>query len=163
MNSEINKIFADIRKAFEPVIQIVQQLNEQTESFLEENPNFLNNLQNYLKRWPEHHKSEWADVARYRWFVNWETPFSVSAVLPKGKKSLDAFMIKHLTDDWDSITSRVISLYPKRKDILEVAFKLHREGNYIACIPLFLSQIDGICAQNLGVYLFTEHVRRQEK
>lgn len=40
--------------------------------------------------------------------------------------------------------------YPERKHILEEAFKLFEEERYFSCIPLFLSQIDGI-SKDFGV------------
>jgi hypothetical protein len=51
----------------------------------------------------------------------------------------------------------------RKKTCVESGIDLHEGGNYIASIPLFLSQIDGICAQHLGAFLFSEHERRLER
>ena len=145
------------------MLKPLADLGKEINSFLEKNPDFLKRLDDYLKNWPDYHKNDWAKLATYGWFLNWETPVNVEIALSKGKVELDQFMVAHLNQDWDTITSRLIALYPKRRHILETAIKLHKEGNYIASIPLFLSQVDGICAQNLGVFLFSEHERRQEE
>lgn len=159
MKSELEKFVLEVRRVLKPLAEI----NEQINSFLKKNPDFIKNLNHYLKNWPDYHKEDWAKLAKYGWFLNWETPVTVEVALSKGKATLDRFMSIHLNESWDDITNRLISLYPERSHILNVAFTLHKDGNYIACIPLFLSQIDGICSQNLGTYLFSEHPRRREE
>lgn len=42
----------------------------------------------------------------------------------------------------------IIKKYSNRKDIFEEAFNLFESERYIACIPLFLSQIDGIIIES---------------
>jgi hypothetical protein len=69
----------------------------------------------------------------------------------------------NLEDDWERLTKLIILLCPDRSEILNEAFALHSEGRYIACIPLLLSQTDGICAEYLGAFLFSEHDRRAEQ
>lgn len=69
-------------------------------------------------------------------------------------------MEMHLEYDWEKLTTKIIELCPDRSLILKEAFSLHNEGRYIASIPLFLSQTDGICAQYLGAFLFSEHPKR---
>ena len=61
------------------------------------------------------------------------------------------------------MTEKIIELYPQRKEVLTAAFELHEAGNYIACIPLFLAQTDGICAENLQAFLFSGHEKRLNK
>jgi hypothetical protein len=159
MNNNFTDIKENIEKVFEPFGQLLQQLK----SFLEQNPEFLYNLKRYLENWPQFHKDDWIEIASYGWFINWSTPVTIEKALSMGRDVLDSFMTKHLTDHWNEITQKIIDLYPERKHILLESFKLHKDGNYIACIPLFMSQIDGICAQNLGSFLFSEHQRRQEE
>jgi hypothetical protein len=50
----------------------------------------------------------------------------------------------------------------QRAHVVSVALDLHRQQNYIASIPLFLAQADGICSQEIGTFLFAEHQRRTE-
>lgn len=131
--------------------------------FLENNPDFLDNLKKFLDNWPSAFKEDWVKVARYGWYLNWETPIDIVSVVNNGQEALDAYMLSHLRDDWNGLTSRIVELCPERFTVFKAAFKLHEENNYIASIPLFLAQSDGICAQYLGAFLFAEHDKRIEK
>jgi len=64
----------------------------------------------------------------------------------KEDESIDDFMERCLTGEYyDQIKNDyIIGKNPNRNEILTEAFNLYEEQRYIACIPLFLSQIDGI-------------------
>ena len=157
MNIEFKSLISQIQKALEPITRLNERVNE----FIQDNPDFLNNLQDYLKNWPQYHKDSWVKLAEFGWYLNWYTPITIETVLTKDQNTLNGFMADHLNSEWDEITSKILTFYPERKHILETAFRLHQDKNYIACIPLFFSQIDGICAQVIGAFLFSEHERRQ--
>lgn len=82
-------------------------------------------------------------MAEYGWFPNWCTLMSG----PRKGQSLDDFMIECIDLNWNEVTQEIIKLNPHREEILKIAFFLHRQGNYIASIPLMLSQSDGICSE----------------
>lgn len=159
MKVELNKFVSEVQKILKPLTDAAKQFN----SFLERNPEFVKNVSHYLKNWPDYHKKDWAELASYGWFLNGYTPVTMEVALKQGKASVDRFMVAHLKDAWGKISDRIISSYPERKHVLEVAFRLHKDGNYLASVPLFLSQTDGICAQNLGAFLFSDHERRLER
>jgi len=159
MKDELNKFVSEVQKVLRPITDAAKQFN----AFLEKNPEVLKNVGHYLKNWPDYHKKYWAELASYGWFLNGNTPIAIEVALNQGKASIDRFMVAHLKDDLGSISDRIISSYPERKHVLDVAFKLHKDGNYIASIPLMLSQTDGICAQNLGAFLFSDHNLRAER
>lgn len=75
---------------------------------------------------------------------NWYPITYVSRVEKDPKESIDEFMQRLLLDNYDEIKEYCLDLLPSRKLILEESFKLFEDENYIACIPLFLIQIDGI-------------------
>lgn len=102
------------------------------------------------KVWQEQQKRDVVDMAKCGWFPNMHT-FDYTP--EKEVNDFDEFMTMHLNDDWAELTENIIELCPDRKRILETAFGLHKEGNYIASIPLFLSQADGICQEKF-TYLF---------
>jgi hypothetical protein len=155
---------SDLEKLLSPLLEPIRQLNTEVNAFLKKNPDFFKKLGHYLDNFPIYHKENWVKLARQGWCLNWLTPVTVESALDSGKTYLDKFMAAHLTQDWDKLTGKIISLYPHRKHVFDAAFDLHKnQQNYIASIPLFFSQIDGICAENLGVYLFSEHERRQQK
>lgn len=64
-------------------------------------------------------------------------------------ESIDDFMIRCLTGDYyqQIKTEYFYGSYPHRMKIYEEAFNLYEEERYLAAIPLFLSQIDGIISE----------------
>jgi hypothetical protein len=71
-------------------------------------------------------------------------------------------MAEEVSDSLKEIHTDLVRNYPERAHIIDMAFRLHKDGNYIACIPLFLAQTDGICAQQIKSYLFSGHDKRNE-
>jgi hypothetical protein len=103
-----------------------------------------------VRKWQEDQKISVAGMAKQGWFPNWFTFFSQI-----GDKSLDDFMIDHIDQCLDILKQKIVEFSPERKHILEAAFRLHEEGNYIASIPLLLTQSDGICSERF-TYFFTK-------
>ena len=165
MASEFEKFITNIQIA-------LTEVSVRISKFIEENPDFIENLEYVLENpdalrqnFSENSRKRLSELASYGWYPHWDTPFAITAdlELPKDKALLDNYMQQDLEENWGKITTKIVSLYPERKHVLEEAFELHKEGKHIACIPLLLSQIDGIVAQNLHVFLFSEHERRQEE
>jgi hypothetical protein len=106
-----------------------------------------------VNEWQKSQKQNVRQLAECGWFPNWLTFFYD----PEPEiNDLDQLMIMHLDDCWSEVTKRIVELCPERKHILEAAFELHKQGNYIASIPLFLSQSDGICSEEF-TYFFTKN------
>lgn len=96
------------------------------------------------KAWQKEQKVSVSAMAEEGWFPNWFTFFYT----PEEKcNSFDDLMIGQIDDCWEELQNKIIEFVPNRKHILEVAFDLHAQGNYIASIPLLLSQSDGICSE----------------
>ncbi|MDM1020166.1 hypothetical protein QSV37_07585 [Acinetobacter sp. VNK23] len=87
------------------------------------------------------------------WFGAWITAFSPHEV---DEQNIDVHMVARLERDWDQWKIDLVAAHPSRKHILEEAFRLHEEERYIASIPLFFSQADGICADYFGKNYFSE-------
>lgn len=102
--------------------------------------------------WQEARKEDVIVMADNGWYPNWFTFFYTPET---ETNSIDELMCMHLDENWDDITQKILELCQNRTHILEVAFNLHKSGNYIASIPLFLAQADGICCESLKSFLFT--------
>lgn len=134
--------------------------------YLEENPQVLEGIANVVEQfqtWPDWQRELWAEAARNGWYVNWHTPITINRPISEGKEKLDTFMIDHLTQDVELIQNSIILAVSEREQILRCAFELHAERRYIASVPLFMAQADGICAEHLGAHLFSERESRQER
>ena len=162
--SEIIKSFSQIQIDFAERIQtLVSQFKEASKL----SPEIIEGIRVFVKAleyWPEWQKEYWLKASEFGWYFNWHTPASSCLeATDNGKEALDIFMMSHLEFDWDEIIKEIIHFCPERKEILNEAFLLHSEGRFTASIPLLISQTDGICAECLGTFLFSEHDRRLEK
>lgn len=128
--------------------------------FVSEHQEDIEKFIDHLKNFEEIHGGIWKKSAENGWFPNWFMSFEFEQEVLKGKDELDDYMTKQIKSTLSEIHGKLTELYPDRKHILDAAFQLHNSQNYIASIPLFLSQTDGICAQKIGSYLFTEHDSR---
>jgi hypothetical protein len=152
--------------ASEPIRNAVMKIHNSMTKLVTAYPDIFKNiyqLANELKELPERQRAIWRVAAEKGWYVNWETPVVINKAVLEGQEALDEFMMSHLKNDWESITHEILAVCPEREEILLCSFDLHQNKNYIASIPLFLSQSDGICAQYLGAFLFTEKEKLSEK
>jgi len=150
-------------EAVRPLAKQLSEFGDQVATFVRENPDFVEGLKRYFENIPDFHGEIWKKGAALGWFPNWFMTLSYDTAVMRGQSELDRFMVDHITNHLDQLELELINRYEKRREILETAFNLHRQGVYIASIPLFLSQSDGICAQNIGSYLFTEHDKRGQR
>jgi hypothetical protein len=138
-------------KLFEPAMQ---QLSTAFQLWLKKNAYIFEAIKKYAeqaKRWQMQQKQDVLVMAQRGWFPNWFTFF----FRPEKKVTdIDALMAMHLNDCWGDITEKIIDLCPDRKHILKIAFELHQAGNYVASIPLFISQADGIFCEEIKTFLF---------
>lgn len=122
----------------------------------------ISDPKNYSTIWPEEVENAWKQAAYQGWFVDWNIPFSsfVKAA-ESGNDRLNQYMCDYLDCNWVKHKNYLFKKCQQRLHILKIAFKLHEEGNYIACIPLFLSQADGITARYIKAFLFSEKEKRK--
>lgn len=74
---------------------------------------------------------------------------------PKIDENISDFMIKKIDANYKLSKEEIIEKNKNRAHILEVAFNLFEQENYIASIPLMLTQIDGMCYDQHGTFYFT--------
>lgn len=123
----------------EPISEYIKQYNAMFRGFAE---NF--------EKWQSQNKIYVADIVAQGWYP---TPISFYTK-PKGEFDLNEYMIQELTENWEELSKKIIESYPNRSHILKAAFDLHKQKNYIASIPLFYAQADGICCEHFKSFLF---------
>lgn len=142
---------------------VLNKVGNAFKSYAEEHKDEIKALIDYFENFEEINGEIWKTAAENGWFPNEFLAIDFMNYVIEGKDSLDTYMLKELEETSENIHKSLIDEFPERKHILDVAFNLHAQENYIAAIPLFLSQTDGICAQKIGRYLFTEHDKRISK
>jgi hypothetical protein len=136
-----------------PVVKNINEIAKSFEPFLSQIHAISLQIAKAAEKWQVARKQDVALMAENGWYPNWFTFFYTPS---KESNTLDELMVMHLNDNWNEITSKIIEFCPTRNHILENAFDLHKSGNYIAAMPLFLSQADGICCESLvKSFLFT--------
>lgn len=113
-----------------------------------------------VEKIPRFVSDKWIEHANKGWYPNWFTP-AFSSLSADDK--LDQFMSGHLTCELDNIEAKLIGQYPNRKEIFKTAFVCHRSQQFIASVPIFFAQADGICNETICAMLLTKHKSRQEK
>ncbi|MEH6711168.1 MAG: hypothetical protein V7733_08115 [Paraglaciecola polaris] len=104
------------------------------------------------------------EAAMIGWFSTSESFLGeMKKAFDQGQAALDQYMINEIDSNYVKIKSSILSLHSNRKEILTCAFELHERMNWIASIPLFLSQTEGVFSENVGSFLFSEHTQRKEK
>lgn len=137
------------RAEYEPIIkQFVETINSA-----------IAEIAKQAKLWQEKQKISVSFMAEHGWFPNW---FTFLFYPERKHDNLDDFMIADIDESWSEIKQKIFELCPNRKHILEVAFELHEQGNYIASIPLILIQSDGICSEEF-TYFFTKDAQTGNK
>lgn len=166
LRSQLSDVAQSIQEGVERMRPTMAAMNESIERFrLEYGPllkrvaevygDIIRGLALKAKEWQEHQKISVAALAELGWFPNWYTFFYYPS---RDFKSIDDLMMAHIDDHWDEIKSRIIELSPRRAHILNVAFELHEQNNYIASIPLILAQSDGICSEEFTHFFSKDSV-----
>lgn len=145
----------EIAETFEPVFKDINKIAKAFEPYLSQFDKVAQQIYKRAKKWQAEKKQDVVLMAENGWYPNWLTFFYTPSV---ELRTIDELMIMHLNENWDDITSMILKFCPKRRHILKNAFCLHESGNYIAAMPLFLSQADGICCESIvNSFLFTEN------
>ncbi|EMK2345722.1 hypothetical protein WD373_000072 [Vibrio fluvialis] len=155
--------FYDLWNGIQILGEIIDTVSEGINEFTSENRQALYELRNYLEHHSEINAQIWQKAAEFGWFPNDFISMEFVIHTENGQECLDEYMSHTIENVENHIHNQLVDMYPARKAIIDVAFNLHKEGNYIAAIPLFLSQTDGICAQSIGSYLFSGNKQRMEK
>lgn len=106
-------------------------------------------------------------AGRNGWFIQPETTLPqlseiAELALDDNVQGLDDVMTLMIRSSLDEIEQLVIEAYPDRAEIVVEAFRLHREGRYIAAIPLFIIQAEGIGLQETEYSAFNTGKNRPE-
>lgn len=100
-------------------------------------------------------------VSDQGWYLDSEMPFTMlwemeKACLEGDIESVESVLIEYYEENLDRIESQITAKFPARKEVIEAAFKAHRNADYYLSIPPLLAQSDGICDERIGKAIFTK-------
>ncbi len=105
-------------------------------------------------------KKMYIEMSKFGWFpsyITFKTPVLEG-------ETADNYMERCLTENYEDIKSIILESYPNRKYILDEAFNLFEENRYIAAIPLFISQLDGLSAEyGLSPYFTNTNLSKSQR
>lgn len=128
----------------------------------------LVNLENIIKDFskvfdkiPERTRKALMVLAQHGWFLDYEMPFEeiwkIESVLENGDtEAANLFLAEHFTERLPEIEQTLKEKHPKRANIFETVFNVHRRKEYILSIPTFLIQADGICFDLIEKQLYSK-------
>lgn len=98
----------------------------------------------------------WTKAAQMGWYPTSYMPGRVSKRSLSSQKNLDQRMINKFEKNFSEAKQYLLSQAGDRAHILEAALTFHEQRNFIASIPLFLSQADGVFQERLhsGVFQY---------
>lgn len=98
------------------------------------------NFSEKLAAYTTHQKELMKNMSAEGWFPSVAT-FLIHI---EDGENFDSYMERCIVEQLDEIEELLYERYPERKIILKEAFCLFKEERYIAAIPLFISQLDGL-------------------
>lgn len=116
-----------------------------------------------FKQLPDLIKATWSVAVARGWYPTPESSFTIDEETLAMPMDLDDFMVNELKASWAALQLSLTEKYPHRKAVIECAVLQHESQCFIASIPLFLAQADGIVAEEIGAHFFTDKDTRKEK
>lgn len=106
-------------------------------------------------------------LGNYGWFLDPEMGVRWIMGLKKALSDGDIddaenVLIEFFCKRLDKIESVIAGKSPHREKFIKAAFSAHRRGEYELSIPVFLAQIDGICKEVIGQYLFMRQNKKPQ-
>lgn len=157
-NKQIREFVENFDKQFD-----ISSLVRQVESYVNNIPDYE---AIYLKG-SENIKSAIIVMSEHGWFFDMELPFNATFeikkyLLSEKKEEVNLALIAYFKEENKRIKTNVLKTFPKRKNILLRAFEAHENGLYELSIPVFFTQIDGICKECFKGELFLK-IRNTDK
>lgn len=144
MNNDLDKLLKAVRVIAEGVSDFLNKeevkiLTTKLASGLQQLGEFTLKFYTYSQQ----QKKMYIEMSQYGWFpshITFKTPVLEG-------EAVDNYMERCLTENYDDVKELIMESYPHRKPIFKEAFKLYEEERFIASIPLFLSQLDGLSVE----------------
>lgn len=93
------------------------------------------------------------------WYLSWSIVDQLieNEIGSDWNSELEGLILKIFYDEFQEIENRITSVFPHRDRHLKHIMKLHRDGDFLASIPLALAQADGMCKDKF--YLNVKGIR----
>lgn len=72
----------------------------------------------------------------------------------------EAALVEYFEERISEIEASITKRFPHRSHLINSAFGAHRREEYVLSIPVLLAQVDGICKETVGQYLFMREAKK---
>ena len=150
--------FAAMLEKIQPALRGLQRW------WIEFHPNLVR-LVEAAKAMPPVYREALMELGQRGWYLDGEmglsTPVEFSRAIAAGQiEETEVALEDHFTMRLDAIESEIAAAFPSRARILAAAFRAHKDGLYACSIPVFLTQMDGICMEVGNKYFFIRENKR---
>jgi hypothetical protein len=150
--------FAAMLEKIQPALQEMQRW------WIEFHPNLVR-LVEAAKAMPPAYRKALMELGQRGWYLDGEmglsTPVEFARAISAGQiEETEVALEDHFTMRLDAIESEIAAAFPSRARILAAAFRAHKDGLYACSIPVFLTQMDGICMDVGKKYFFIKENKR---
>ena len=127
----------------------------------------MERMRQTFARLPDNMQRALSILSDQGWYLDSKMPFDAlweieTACLNGEIKSVESVLIEYYEENLDRIESEITAKFPARKEVIEAAFRAHRNAEYYLSIPPLLAQADGICGEQIGKAIFMKRNGRPQ-
>lgn len=154
-----------VAERFAAMLEKIQPaLREIAGWWVEFHPNLVR-LVEAAKAMPPAYRKALMELGQRGWYLDgqmsFSTPVEYARAISEGKiEETEVALEDHFTMRLDEIEAEIANAFPTRARILAAAFRAHKDGLYACSIPVFLTQMDGICMEVSNKYFFIRENKR---
>lgn len=99
-------------------------------------------------------------LAHNGWYISMEFDFfdinCLADLIKQGDfDQVDKMLINYFDNESSVQQAKLLENFPERKEVLSQAFKAHNNQDYYLSVPIFYSQVEGICKKLTGHRFFS--------
>ena len=161
----LKNLIAKLQSSYVPSPEDATNLADAVKALAQNLENYLAPFKEFeatLASYPPELKASLIELAKHGWFMDFswwaQTPIVLKNEIIAGNLDQVEISLEEIFQSrLDMIEQQICAVVPARSEIIKSAFRAHRNQEFNLSVPVFFSQIDGICKELLGDYLFTSN------
>lgn len=136
---QINQLCMNIQTKMQPLYQAIDSASQALYEYSKHLHSSLSHIDfEMLRKFPDTRKKQILDLASQGWFLDLNNRFEMFEMS-------ESELVDYFRENTLNISECVCKNFPNRKEIISKAIQAHLNKDYELSIPVFLTQIDGIC------------------
>ena len=162
VNKMIEESFSNIAKAIsESFARLNEDIRKSTQKIAEQ----FREISEQFQKIPERIRVTSQKLADRGWYMSYDFDLAQLSFLEKKfigseDNEIDEYLCKIIKSQLKEIQDTLESRFPHRAQIFRSAFNAHKENEFYLSIPVFLTQVDGICFDLFQEKFFKHTIRK---